>query len=1806
MRTRVERDPNDASRERIVIDFATKLEASTFEALDASAFDLVSANAKADPVANPFALRKASVATDTAHPFDRITLVLENPLPRARRFKLVVKRDLRTEFGLVETGTTSEFATAGPRVAAVAALEQDASVRRFFVGFDMRLDLAALDRALLVRDEAGKELTREVRDLVVDATEGGDEVGDRDAIGIVSGFEIRLGDGAPNVVRVAIADTLRAREGDVPLESTENEWRVDLVAPLGIESVAGTSDRIDVMFDRQIVDPDAPWITLEPRVDFSLFRIGLSGVRLTGQFEPGETYTVTLAAGFPGKGLARLEKALLLPVRIADSEPTVGFVDDGIVLSSLARPEIAVFGMNVETVVVRAKQVYDNNALHFLRQQRSSADSDPDPAFSGGFVERTFPISAARNTRFEQRVDLREMLGKPPRGMFLVEVFDREQEWRVQRELIAITDLRIAFRATRESALVHVASLASGAPTSGASVELLSKTNQRLAQGVTDERGFAMLAFVGDETPFCVVARKDEDTAFVDLSHFEVDPCANGSVFAADAAERDYLRKGQLEAFVATDRGIVRPGESAHVVALVRDDTLAASRRPLRVKWYDPAQRVRGDQRLDPSAGGILVFDVATDPSDPLGYWRVDVQDAATEQSIGGTSFRVATVTPPRIEVAAKFEEALAFGSRGAIEIDAHWLSGAPLVSARATVSVHLSPQSFVDESGFEFGGVFESADLADPRHGALPSITTALDEAGHARVEFDVPPLSPASPETKGQFLRALATIEVEDPGGRVVTRSLEGEVLPKDYRIGARWTKDGLDLVALVGGSSASLSPYRSELTVVVELVRRSYEWTGGVPLEIGASMGRRGRVHVRPRSERYVETRSVVKKVDVTIRNGAAHVDAAQLGVIGDPGYGSLFISVGSQDRRVDVPVTSSAPRPDELVLTALGDRFAPGDRIPLEIDSPMKGVALITVEGGGIHAATRAVLEAGKNQVAIDLPRNGLPPSAYVIATLARPQKEMGGSPEDADRASLFSCSTVIEIDCAEHVGALTLEAPRAVEPGSMLEAKVHATRFGPGSECVVLAVDRGALFGAASPAADPREFFLAKRRLDSRGADSALALRHGAIFDVSAPGGDGDFDSIAAGRIEATGVDQRSVVLMRRVDLDANGEATVQLDLGAARDYEGRLALIAIASGAQRFGCDFAETIVKAPLSIAMSTPHVVRRGDRFEVPVTVRNSTGVAGDLTLDIACGENLALSGSGPTIRVPLAIGEERTLYVPVLVDDQETSDARVALSRGEVRVQGKLGAFERTVVAAFSIAPQRPITTSREAIAFGSDSERTLTVDPSFEGNVRVRLVLDGHQESRLAAAERELLDYPYGCTEQVSSQLLARIGAAHMTLVGDGDEGKERVALDAFVHVGLQKIFSAQTAAGGFSFWRDSAEEYPLPTLHALEAMLELSDRGFPVPEGALKRAAAHAAREFANSEDPLIAATAADLAGRAGIPSRPAIERAARSKVRNARIRAALALARAGERERARALLLGSLGAVASPAPAAGEPSIVNDRSSNSLGDSLGSLGSAFVSSALELRTWLVVDPKDSHVDAIAARLLPRLEDPKQLTTYEMAHGLLALRTYFAAFGLPQSKDLRVNLTITVGGNRIERSLSNGPGGESLDWTATLRGGESIVVGADGPVFGVFEVVGRRAPPSKSASADLTIRRTIHNVPDDLPILPGAAIERGRLYEVVLRGHAERDVDGVAIIDSIAAGCEGENRVSGIATDRVEIRDGGAFFFVDHLPAGDFELRYPIRATFRGAYEIPPARCEALYRPGIVAWSSSALSELVVR
>jgi len=1133
-------------------------------------------------------------------------------------------------------------------------------------------------------------------------------------------------------------------------------------------------------------------------------------------------YQVTLRKGLPAASGKRLAFDETVPVQLRDREPAIAF-GSGVILPREDADGVPITTVNVEKVDLRIIRVGDR----LLSQLRTGLldekelygwEAEDMQQEKGALVwQGSMRVAAPKNKTVKTIFPLRDALTRQEPGAYLLlarngDVPDAEQErWRPSAaQWVIDSDLGITSFRGRDGLHVFLRSLNEATTLSGVRVELIAVNNQILASGKTDSSGMVrfdagLVRGEGGARPAALMAYgEDGDFNYLDLRLAAFDLSDRG------VSGRAY--PGPIDAYLYLDRGIYRPGETVHVTAMLRDQTVdAIDATPLTIIVRRPDGVEYRRVTLNEQLSGGAYFAVDLSRTAPRGRWTAAAYIDPEAPAVGRVQFDVQDFVPERLEVTLEpRQQALSPAGSVDIDVSARFLYGAPAsgLSGEAEARLRVDPAPYPQYKDYRFGRVKEEF---NPSRISLSVSQT--DAEGKAKVSGTLEPV----PDTT-KPLKADITVAMFEPGGRMTREQVSLPVRTKPLMIGVRPNFEGssvrenteaaFDVVALnpdgerVGRAGLSWR-------IVREVV--NYQWY---------------QLDGRWRYERIVRDRPI----------DAGTIDAGLSGrttVAKTLSWGTYRMVVADAETGAATSVRfyvgwygdTGADRPDLVTVGADKDLYRAGDTARINIRPPVGGKALVTVAGDQIFS-TRMIDLPDEGRT-VDIPiKEEWGPGAYVMVSAYRP---LGEGPSRAPVRAIGL--TYLKVDQSKRTLAIELDAPSVAAPQRRLDVPVQVTLSEDGSVpqsafVTLAAVDQGILQLTDFQSPAPTDHYFGKRRLavDIRD-DYGRLIRDGkgTIGEIRV-GGDGD--GAGAG---LNVVPTKTVALFSGiVALDSAGRAVIPLELP---DFAGELRLMAVAFSPSAVGEADRPLTVRREIVGEVTLPRFLAPGDAASATLLVHNVEGRAGDYRAEIT--SEGAVAGTSETLSLSLAKGERRQV--------------RVGLSGGEAGL-GKV-LLKLTGPDGFQLNRSWDIEVRPSALAEVTETTTVLspgqsvTIDPAplndYEpGSRSLAVSLSTSRGYDVPGLLKALSRYPYGCLEQTTSRafpLLYYNDVARLSgLEGDQDL-RERVQL------AVNKVVDLQTSSGAFGMWSLQGGEANLwISVFALDFLTEAREKGLVVPSDALRR------------------------------------------------------------------------------------------------------------------------------------------------------------------------------------------------------------------------------------------------------------------------------------------------------------------------------------------------------------------------------
>ncbi|MCC6873453.1 MAG: hypothetical protein IT378_04015, partial [Sandaracinaceae bacterium] len=1490
----------------------------------------------------------------------------------------------------------------------------------------------------------------------------------------------------------------------------------------------------------------------------------------TVNLDASQRYTLEIAADLTDQFGQRLGQPFRRQLQTTDASPRV-HMETGIYAVEAASRGYPIWSRNVRRMNVRCAYVPPARIPEIL-----TTTMDYDPWYSDGQHEAAWEEHGLRPVDFaiedEQAinrwqlhdVDLTQRCGQSGRrGLYLAEVRSPDVEqarhndrwWHYPYRVLAnVTNFGVLLKVGPSSGLVWVTELASGAPVSGANVTVYDPRGQRVHRARTDADGIARMPgsrrLLHRETP-ARVQNDDEDEEDEDEDGYDEDyedyseyraqrmivvvekggdvaaldgNWANGIQLYNFGLPRDTTTGGEtaIRGLLLSDRGIYRPGEQVHFKGFVREVAVGGMPRvpragaiSMQVEDAEGTELVSRRVRMTPFGG--FSFSYRLDPEAPTGdyFVRATIRGHTFRERFSVEEFRpiaFEVTERPRARPPAPGEEIeLAF--------NASYLFGAPLARAQSRWQISRRRRflSFPEYPSYTFedwsalDAEYFWSRYARAEQSYVTDGRAQTDDAGNLAIRF----------RDRASDLRGpqdyLIDVRVTDPTDQSVGKRSMLTVHPTDVYLGLH-TQEYVQAVGMpfaVNAVAVDTEGRRVASSATLAFVHRRRRCAGAQDGPGSWDC---------PRQERTVWTR------ELSLSQGGITTER-----INPTEPGEYVIRLSGRDRAGrEVSASSmvwvigegeafwSGDESVRMSLIASRDRYQIGDTARLVPQASLAGAtALVTLERDGVLDARLVRLAGGVS--AIEVPLTDVhAPNVFVSVAAVR------GRTGETDAGRPIFRMGVSNLEVSPDGKRLEVEISterQDYRPGETVNGTVRVRSAGQPvqAELSLSVADEGVLQLVSYQTPDPLRAFY---RPWSLGVESAtnwnrIARQRPPLGWEDEEDGDdqGDSGEQARSRFVSSAFWAPALVT------DANGQATFSFQ--APDNLTSFRLMTAVADGADRFGSAERRIRIRKELMVTPILPRFAGEGDRMQIGATVHNETDREADVRVDVRA-PGLAIGTRQRTVRVR-AHGVERVLF-----------DARVTPGRSEVRVrlEAHMGEHadivERTLpVRGLLVSDPQMVLQGFGDEAVSAEAEVSLP-DGALAAQSTLELTIDRTGLASLAPSLRYLIEYPYGCLEQVVSSLVPLFATRELAAALQIPAIRDQQRLRTYTRLGVAKVVRQQHGSGLFSFWPSSQGE---PGLSAY-ALFGLSQAERGTVQQRVIDSGLRGLRTWANASSRRIEP------GRDGSTMAMVAYLLALHDQADAGLNARLFEARASLDPDGKAFLLRAL--TRGRAPGEQTAALVTDLESaiRTEGEraSVPNARSFWYdttvrTTAVVLSALIEAAPEHAAIPRLVRGLThARTERGHWRTTQDNAFALLALADYARAraggatrvtvrLGEATLCSDRIEGSQVV---RVERSL------------ADLRPG-TLHIESDGPVTYAARLVARRpAVEADAASRGFTVRREYLDFQTHLPI---EHAQIGQLVTVRVAVTSDEAREHVALVDPLPAGLEVVN--TALATERLD-------------------------------------------------------------
>ncbi|MBN3036045.1 MAG: hypothetical protein JW861_10710, partial [Bacteroidales bacterium] len=978
------------------------------------------------------------------------------------------------------------------------------------------------------------------------------------------------------------------------------------------------------------------------------------------------------------------------------------------------------------------------------------------------------------------------------------------QERFISRNILA-SNLGLIAKAGSDGAYtVAVTNLLNAEPLRGARVEFYSFQHQLLTSGTTGNLGTVVLEPEGK--PFLLIASSGEQKGYLRLD--------DGSSLSLSKfpVEGEAIQEG-LKGFIYGDRGVWRPGDTLFITFILEDGTRSLPPdHPVIFELLDPAARVIQKTVRTGGSDGFYSIITPTAEDAPTGNYiaRISVGNSVFRKNL-----RVETIKPNRLKIGLDFGTDILVSSRESIwgTLQTRWLHGGRAGNLKANVSLIFRQKTaaFPDYKGFLFE---DNSKRHFPEEEVI--FDGRLDNEGKASVE-----IKPGTHREVPGMLSAALMVKVFEPSGEFSTDLVTLPFAPYPRFVGL--SLEGTDR----WGFLRSDSSYTCRLALVdprgkpagsgpVEITVYRMEWRWWWNSQDNDLAGYFSGSYQKP----------VITQM-VNISNGKGqfnlNTEAMDWGRyfirVTDPAGGHSAGTVFYVRRRWwwdEDAQDQGREFATMLELKTDKEKYRTGENATVTFPAGSTGQAWVTLENGSrVLAAEWVNIHDSRMEYSFEVTPE-MTPNVYVYVTLLQPHAQ---TQNDAP-VRLYGVIPVMAEDPAS-ILVPVIKAPAEIRPEETYTLRIREDQ-GRAMTYTLAVVDEGLLDLTHFRTPDPWDYFYTKEALGVKTwdmFDQVIGAYGGKLERVLAVGGDGSEsppDKTKISRFKPV------IRFMGPFRLRPGEEKKHELRMP---NYVGSIRVMVIAgNGDQAYGHAEKTIPVKKPLMVLATLPRVLGPGETVTLPVSVFMMEDRQTDVIVKVETNERFVISGD-PEKKVRFDRPGEQLLEFDLQV--------KPVTGAGFVTVTAAMGKEKASYRFDISIRnPNPPVKTGYfTRISAGETWDQPFAL-PGIKGTNSLQLETTGGLPLNISRHLAYLLDYPYGCAEQITSTAFAQLYLPDLCDLNQ--EQQERVRTN--INLTTQKLIGLQNVDGGFVFWPGNRTSGDFLSSYIGHFMLEAESRGYPVSRG----------------------------------------------------------------------------------------------------------------------------------------------------------------------------------------------------------------------------------------------------------------------------------------------------------------------------------------------------------------------------------
>ena len=1047
--------------------------------------------------------------------------------------------------------------------------------------------------------------------------------------------------------------------------------------------------------------------------------------------------------------------------------------------------------------------------------------------------------------------DYMDRVANDKTGVFIIQVGTSENAANFSdRRLILVTNLGIIRKLNQDGTSdIFVSNLDTGTPATDIEIDVLGRNGNAIWSGRTDAAGHANIpALPWDEyknarEPVAIVARNNNDISFipynsayaqrVDYSKFDID----GAYSYSDTP---------LNAYVFTDRGIYRPGESVIIGAIIKNNSFKSlAGVPVRVEISDARGRTIVEKNISLQSDGLLDLTTPISSTAPIGEYDIRLYSlnvrAKPQDMLGHTTFQVAEFVPDTLKISANIAGASDDGwiSTNAISatVNLRNLFGTPARNNRISARATLRPIQFkfddFSQYTFDINNIYaDSVSDTSPINTKTYTFDTDdiyTNDNGIANINVKFP-----DNILYGTYLLSLNINGYELNSGRAVQTTLTARASDAKYMVGYYSASDlkyinrnaerNVNLIALdhtaqpiIANDLTARVIRRETLTSLIKDYNNYYKY--------------------------QTTTRdNMISQTNITIGENGLSLP------INTETPGTYFLQIMDSAERIlanieyfvagDENTSLATDTNADLSIKLDSDTYAPGDEISVNITAPYTGSGLITIERERVYAYKWFSAQTTSSTHKITIPSE-FEGTGYINVSFVR----------DINSRDIFTSPyTYAVIPFKTNIDNRTIDiklsAPKTIRDNK-LTIDYETNKSG---RIMLFAIDEGIIQVARHKIPNPINYFFQKYALNVETFQIlSLLLPEYKILREFAKTGGGDYDGGAFEELSAALVNPFARRAAKPVAfysgiLNTNAHTPEQITFDIPDDFNGALKIFAVAANDNAIGANDITTTVQSPLIISMTAPTFVAPNDTFDVNAVITNLSNLGDVATIQTDAVVSDSLSLASNATKTSQIANDAQQLFVFNVRANNIPAASEITINAMALNDNG-LPLLNRAMNATLSVRPITPFITDIKTGTIPKSEIKISDFQIDLYPEKSSRKIYVSNQPTVLARPLFEYLNnYEFPCTEQIVSRAMPYALMPHNAILGTNYDLSAKQISNA-----INTLRNRQNDNGSFALWASNQDGLSTTpdtvnlTAYVVNFLSLANENGFSIPDAMLGRA-----------------------------------------------------------------------------------------------------------------------------------------------------------------------------------------------------------------------------------------------------------------------------------------------------------------------------------------------------------------------------